>query len=95
MELLQSLSGEDILEIVKKHLLNEGLEVTGIRRNDCVNLEEELTLSVELVKRMPVVPSPTFGIRTPPPLTTRWTDFGRSPYFGPAPVVTLDSPNLT
>lgn len=94
MELLQSISGEDILEIVKKHLSNEGLEVTGIRRNDCVNLEEELTLSVELVKHTPVVPFPTFGIRTPPPLTTRWTDFGRSPYFGPAPVVPLDSPNL-
>lgn len=94
MELLQSLSGEDILEIVKKHLLNEGLEVTGIRRNDCVNLEEELTLSVELVKHKPVVPSPTFGIRTATPPTTRWTDFGRSPYFGPTPVVTLDSPNL-
>lgn len=92
MELLQSISGKDILEIVKKHLLNEGLEVTGIRRNDCVNLEEELTLSVELVKHKPVVPFPTFGAHTLP--TTRWTDFGRSPYFGPAPVVTLDSPNL-
>lgn len=48
--LRKTLCGDEIMDIIKKHLLSEGLEVVSVIDNECLDMEDSLDLEVIIVK---------------------------------------------